>query len=494
MLIGREKERQQLKSLCKDNDSKLVAVYGRRRVGKTYFINEFFKEHESECTFMDYTGAYNLDAKLQISNFVEKIDEWFGKRPKKKIASWNDAFQFLRNIIASIDGSKKVIIFLDEVPWIDKSNKNGFIGALGYFWNDFCEKRKNIYLILCGSNSSWIKNKLLKDSKGPLYNRVTSEIHIKPLDLKETGEYLANKMKFRIDAKTAADIYMILGGIPYYLDKLNSSLSINENINNLFFNISSSLYDEYKTIFKSLFKGSKTHKQIIELLCKQQGGYTYTDIAKSLNLSTGGTLTETIEDLVECGFIGEQKHCNTAKTNAKYVLLDPFLYFHNKWLKNYTRNQLAVIDNNYWDKIKSQKSYEIWCGFAFEITCLNNIKLVLDHMKTTRSFNGVFYWNHTADKKALNNDKGAEIDFVIEHAGDQYDIVECKFYNKEYSINKSDAEKIKNKIDSFSDYLKKEKKKFHIRLVFLTSYGCSANQYYNSLGVNSCLKIEDILS
>lgn len=196
-MIGREKEIILLENICTSSKSELLALYGRRRIGKTYLINYMFNEHKKDCLFFRFTGSYELESSIQRDNFIESIYDWFNEEPTKEIKTWSDAFNFLKRVISTqLKENEKVVIFIDEIPWIDKRNNNGFLGALGYFWNDFCEPNKNVIMILCGSNSSWIKNKIFEDSKGPLYQRLTEKIHLKPFDLKETKEYLLKRKRF----------------------------------------------------------------------------------------------------------------------------------------------------------------------------------------------------------------------------------------------------------------------------------------------------------
>ena len=280
-MIGRKKEIEILTKSCEQEESKLIAVYGRRRIGKTYLINHMFSEHKKECIFFRFTGSYMLDSSTQLENFIEAIYDWFKIESKNKITSWNGGFNYLKYAITQYQKeNQKVVIFLDEVPWIDKKNNSGFIGALGYFWNEFALNHKNIILILCGSNSSWIKNKIFEDSSGPLYQRLDEKIPLKPFDLKETKEYLLDICKFNIDDKTIAETYMVFGGVAKYLSFLDSSKTIAQNIDDLIFNIDGHLNKEYLDVLKSLFDIKATfYSSIIKILCFKQSGLTQTELA-----------------------------------------------------------------------------------------------------------------------------------------------------------------------------------------------------------------------
>ena len=248
-LIGRKKEIELLNSLCQEEKSNLVVIHGRRRIGKTYLVDYMFQTHRTDCIFFKFTGSADQDAKVQKDYFVEAIYDWFKVEPTKPIEKWHEAFIFLKRTIEQQVIEKnhtgKVIVFVDEVAWIDRNNKAGFLSAI--------EKHSNLMVILCGSNASWIKNKILKDTAGPLYHRVDVEIPLYPFDLQETKEYLLKEKRFDIDDKSVVDIYMTLGGVAKYLSYLDPKLSIAQNINKLFFSLHAPLYGEYEALFKSLF-------------------------------------------------------------------------------------------------------------------------------------------------------------------------------------------------------------------------------------------------
>ncbi|MFA9372700.1 MAG: ATP-binding protein [Poseidonibacter sp.] len=491
-MIGRIKELKLLSNACESNKSELISVYGRRRIGKTYLINYMFKEHRKECLFFRFTGSYLLDSNTQRENFIESIYDWFGVEPTKEINSWMNAFNFLKRTIDSEFKNKKVnekvVIFLDEVPWIDKKNTNGFLGALGHFWNDYCEIKENVILIICGSNSSWIKNKIFEDTQGPLYQRLTHKIHLKPFTLKETASYLIDEKNFDIDSKTIFEVYMVFGGVAKYLSFLNPKLSLSENIDNLFFNIDGHLYKEYDDIFKSLFQDkSKFYTSIIQYLCTKQSGFTQTQIASGLDISMGAKLKDGINDLIECGFIQGLSKYNQ-KTNAKYIISDPYCLFHNKWVKEHSKNDIANLSKPYWTSIQSSSQYSIWTGFIFEIVCLTNIEMYLDARNTKGLSKSHSYWNFVSSNE---NEKGAQIDILVEYQNNVYDIVECKFYNDEFVISKDYKDNLQNKLSMFKKYGLKGK--YEIKLIMLTTYGCKHNSHYNSLNIADDITIDDLL-
>jgi len=486
-MIARVKELEILSNACEAPVSKLIAVYGRRRIGKTYLINHMFSEHTKECVFFRFTGSYMLDSSTQKDNFIEAMYDWFKVTPSTPIEHWMGAFNFLKRTLQEVQNNRKIVIFLDEVPWIDKKNNGGFIGALGYFWNEFALNNKNIVLILCGSNSSWIKNKIFEDSSGPLYQRLDIKIHLKPFDLKETKEYLLNEKNFNIDDKTVAETYMVFGGVAKYLSLLDTSKSIAQNIDELIFNIDGHLNKEYSDVLKSLFDTKATYyASIIATLSQKQSGLTQTEITKALGEKSGSKIKEAMEELSEAGFITALSKLNS-KINAKYIICDPFLLFYNKWVSPFSKNELIALQKPYFSSIMGTQRYAIWSEFAFEILCLGNIDLYLQTRMTKGLAKSYGYWSFAGN----DENAGAQIDFIVEYENSVYDIVECKFTNSEFIITKEVKENLLHKIEMFKKYALKGK--YDIKLILLTSYGCEKNSHYNSLNIAGNIRLHDML-
>lgn len=487
-MIGRVKELEILSNACEQDESKLIAVYGRRRIGKTYLINHMFSEHKKDCLFFRFTGSYMLDSSTQLENFVEAIYDWFKIETSKDITNWMGGFNLLKKAITKTQTqNQKVAIFLDEVPWIDKKDSSGFLGALGYFWNEFALNHKNSVLILCGSNSSWIKNKIFEDSSGPLYQRLDIKIHLKPFDLKETKEYLLHEKNFQIDDKTIAETYMVLGGVAKYLSLLDSSKTIAQNIDELIFDIDGHLNKEYSEVLKSLFDTKASYyTSIINVLSSKQSGFTQTELVNALGEKSGSKIKDAVAELSEAGFIMGLSKLGS-KINAKYVISDPFILFYNKWVSAFSKNELISLQKPYFSSVMNSQKYAIWSGFAFEILCLINIDLYLQTRLTKGLAKSYGYWSFIGN----NEDSGAQIDFIVEYENSVYDIVECKFYNKEFVISKEYKENLLHKLGMFKKYALKGR--YDIKLVMLTSYGCEKNSNYNALNVTSNISLNEIM-
>jgi AAA+ ATPase superfamily predicted ATPase len=244
-IIGRIEEQNRLDKCMRSSEAQLIAIYGRRRVGKTYLIKNYYG---GRFDFM-LTGINNASKDDQLQNFhMELKNQTRQDYPRPK--TWLEAFALLREYIESLDESSKHVVFFDEMPWMDTA-KSGFLSAFEWFWNGYGSAKHNLVFIVCGSATSWMMENI-DNNHGGLYNRLTCRIYMKPFTLKETEDYLKSR---NIDWSRydIVQCYMIMGGIPYYLRLLDSELSFNNIIDNLFFRKRAELWDEYTNLYSALF-------------------------------------------------------------------------------------------------------------------------------------------------------------------------------------------------------------------------------------------------
>jgi len=484
-MTGRAKEIKILDSLCNDNKTNLAVVTGRRGIGKKYLIEEMFSNTNHSCLYFSFTGAHNADNKTQLINFNEAIYDWFKIETNEVFTSWTQAFNKLKRIINNEISSsekqyKKVVIFIDELPWIDRNNKTDFSTALGHFYNTYCVKQKNFLVIFCGSNAAWIKNRILEDEQGPYHKRVDKLIELKPFTLEETALYLKEEKNLTLDNKTITEIYMIFGGVAKYLSYYDRTKTLAKNVNEIFFSFNGLLYGEYELLFKSLFIDKDgTYRKIIQELVKIKSGLTRTDITNKLKVPASSTkIRDAINDLVMSGFTISISKSQNAYRDTKYIISDPFILFYSKWVLPLNKNDI-VQKNNYWESIMSSNTYNIWAGFAFELVCIINIEKYVHKRGLSGVFKKATYWHHTSKDK---NEKGAQIDILVEYEHDCYDIVECKYYNDEVTITADMKKNLINKKDMFTKY-GLSKKKFDIKTIFISPYGVKENNHYNSVPI-----------
>ena len=249
-MVGRKEEIKILEDCSESNKPEFLALYGRRRVGKTYLIKEFFHE-----TFSFYaTGVQNGNTKEQLKAFRESLIK-YGDEERSIPNDWFEAFSRLQKLLEKDDVRRdyragKRVIFLDELPWMDRA-RSDFKSALDYFWNAWGSAKKDVFLIVCGSATTWVIKNIINDTGG-FYNRITKQIHLLPFSLNECEQFLLqNNIEFT--RKQIVESYMVFGGIPYYLDYFDRRYSIEQNIDILFFRENSPFKYEFKTLFSSLF-------------------------------------------------------------------------------------------------------------------------------------------------------------------------------------------------------------------------------------------------
>lgn len=323
MLIGREKEIQELRQAYDSAESKFVAIFGRRRIGKTYLVREVFHDKFA----FSYSGMAKATTKEQLQRFYLSLKD-HGYKSSVKPNNWIEAFYMLEQFLKELPEGKKVV-FLDELPWMD-APKSSFMSAFENFWNGWASARKDILLIVCGSATSWMVKKILRN-RGGLHNRLNNQIHLQPFNLHECELY-AKSINLSIERQEIMEAYMILGGIPFYWSLLNKSLSLPQNLDALFFGKTPKLGNEFNELYSSLFKQPEPYLDIITALAKKKIGMTRDEIIVNANIATSGLLTKYLEDLENCGFIRRYQAIGSKTKNALYQLIDNFtIFFSNLW-------------------------------------------------------------------------------------------------------------------------------------------------------------------
>jgi AAA+ ATPase superfamily predicted ATPase len=458
-IIGRHPERKEFERLLHSEASEFVAIYGRRRVGKTFLVRETFNGR-----FDFYlTGMANGNLSQQLANFhlaIKKFDTT-GKI-KEAAENWLEAFNQLTLVLAAAK-TKKKLVFLDELPWLDTA-QSGFIPALEYFWNSWASARTDILLIVCGSAASWMINKLIHNSGG-LYNRVTHRIKLQPFTLQECAEYFNNKSSV-LDRYQLVQLYMVMGGIPFYLRQVNPVMSAAQNINRLCFNPTGLLHNEFDDLYRSLFNRADKHTAIIEALSKKMKGLTRDELITTAGLPSGGTTTSILNELEESGFIRKYSSYGKKEKNSLYQLADFYSLFYLRFIK--TKNKL---DENHWLNGLDSPAQRAWSGYAYEQVCLAHLKEIKKALGISGILTSATSWM-TQRKK-----EGAQIDLVIDRADGVVNLCEMKFSIHEFAINKKYAEELRKKVRLFREESKTRKA---ISLTMITSFGLKNNTYSSS--------------
>ncbi len=458
MIIGRKLEKEKLLKAYNSEYSQFVTIYGRRRVGKTFFVRETF-----DYTFtFEHAGLAKSTMKMQLKAWQSSIKNAY-KRSIPLAKTWIEAFDQLKEVINNSTDKKK-IIFIDEMPWMDTLH-SGFVPALEHFWNGWASGRKDILLIVCGSATSWVINKLIKNHGG-LRGRITTKINIKPFTLHECELY-ANAYKLGMSQRQILESYMIMGGVPFYWTFIDRSKSLAQNIDNIFFNPDGELYNEYNDLYASLFKNPESYIKVIQALGTKKIGMSRDNIIKTANIVDNGKLSTILEDLEYCGFIRKYNHIGFKKKNAIYQLIDPFTLFYYKFMKNNERN-----DENYWSHNQGSPLYYNWCGLAFERVCLAHISQIKLALGIEGIISNVCSWKSL--DRHNKNDKGAQIDLIIERDDNVIDLCEIKYTKEKYTVDATYNEIIQHKKAKFIKELNTSKA---IHFILISASEVYKNEY-----------------
>ena len=470
-LIGREQEKKILNNLLTDNESHFLAVYGRRRIGKTYLIRQYF---EKQMLF-EVSGINQKDREQQLENFwLTQYD--FEKIKREKPITWLQAFQNLKEYISSIKSTKKKVIFLDEIAWFE-TPKSGFLAALDKFWNMFCSKRTDIILVICGSAASWIINKVV-NNKGGLHNRLTCQIQLQAFDILETKKYLS-KRGIKLVNQDLVKLFMCIGGIPYYLRYFEKGTSVDQFIDQLFFTENAHLKNEFSNLYALLFKNHEFHVQIVKVLAAKNKGLTRNEILKATKLTSGGGFTTILTELILCGFIKEISPIGHKKEDALYRLVDEFSIFYFKFL-------ISASKKSNWQQFANSQIVKIWQGYSFENFIIKHINLIKKQLGISGILSSEYSWNF----KGTSIENGTQIDLIIDRNDNCINIIEAKFYNTAFEINKDYHKALIFKKELFIEKIKTKKNVF---ITMVTLNGVKSNEYYLS-AVSNQIKIDELLN
>ncbi len=473
MLVGREKELNLLEKITKDDNPHFVAVYGRRRIGKTYLIREAYK---SRFTFQ-HAGIYNGTMKEQILAFEASIKDAGGQIPKVRAKSWFEAFEELKDLIRNSTERKK-IIFIDELSWMD-TPKSNMVKALENFWNGWASGRDDIILVVCTSATSWMLSKIVHN-KGGLYNRLTEQIALSPFTLYECELYVKS-MNIPFNKEQILNYYMIFGGVPFYWSKLEKGMSFCQNVDNLLFSSNGVLKDEFKYLYASIFKNPGDYISIIKALSSKKSGLSREEIIEKARITNSGDLTVKLEELESCGFIRKYKFFGTKKKYAIYQLIDSFTLFYYYFMEN------GFSDEHFWTNQINTPSINTWKGLAFERVCLLHISQIKQKLGIAGVQADVNTWFCKEDNNV--GTYGSQIDLLIARKDQVINLCEMKYSGTNYTITQADDESIRRKIHDLATVTGT---KYAIFPILVTTYGMIENSY--SGNIQSVVTMEDLFA
>ena len=458
-IVGRKAECDRLEKCLKEEQAQLVIVYGRRRVGKTFLINQFF---DGRFDFK-LTGAYAEPKETQLRYFTAELNRQSGSdKPIPK--DWIGAFELLREYLALLPSTEKHVVFFDEMPWMD-TQRSGFLSAFEWFWNDWGCAQDNLIFVVCGSATSWMTENIA-ENKGGLFNRQTCRLYLQPFSLCETEQYLQSR---GVDwsRRDIAETYMIMGGIPYYLSLIDPELAFNANIDNMFFRKRSELWDEFDHLYQTLFTNSGQYIKIVEVLSKKRMGLSREDIAKQTKIPANGTLSKMLDNLSASGLVRKNLFYGRKSRETLYQLSDYYTMFYFRFIKNgYGK------DEHFWTNTLDNPSRRVWAGLTFEQLCKDHIAPIKKKLGIAGVLSEESSW--FSSQHDDENHSGAQIDLLIDRRDQVINICEAKFSMNEFQIDKDYDQNLRNKIAVFRQETNCRKT---IQLSMITTFGVQKNKY-----------------
>lgn len=462
-LIGRKSEINELERLYSSNRPEFVAVYGRRRVGKTFLIKQTFK---GRMTFQ-HTGVSPVDLSEGTSRMRLQLESFYfsllnhGLKGFAPPRSWLEAFYQLEQLLKSLDDSSRQLVFLDELSWMD-TPRSGFLSAFESFWNGWCTSRDNIMVIVCGSATSWILGNLSR-SRGGLYGRLTSEIKLSPFTLKECEEYFANE-GIELSRYDIVQSHMVFGGIPYYLSYFSKGYSFEKNVDRILFGSSPRLKDEFNRLFNAVFNNAEDCKKIVRHLATRHSGFRREEIAQATGLPLGGGLSNTLSSLVESDFIMAYTPWGESAKNIYYKLIDNFSIF---WLKYVEAN---AEDSSFMNDNATSDIMRAWRGIAFEEVCWQHIEQIKRALEIGDVKSSISAWSVKGDA----THEGAQIELLISRKDNVVNLCEMKFTGDVYTIDIEEERKLRKRIEALKNLLSRKQT---VHLTMVTTYGIAQGKH-----------------
>ena len=462
-MIGRKKEIEILTNAYTSKKPELVAVFGRRRVGKTYLIGSVF---DKKIDF-ELTGLKDGTQEQQLRNFSYSLKDAQKSATLPPVPiDWLDAFHQLKTYLESLGNpEKRTVVFIDELPWM-ANGKSDFLTGFSYFWNSYAAKA-NILVVICGSATAWMIQKIIND-KGGLHNRVTRRIHLQAFTLAETEAYFLEK-HIAFDRYQLLLIYMTMGGIPHYLEQVEGGKSAIQNIDDICFQPQGLLRTEFVNLYSALFSNSERYEAIVNALSSTWKGMSRLDIIAKTKIQDGGGLTTMLLELEQSGFITSYIPFGKKKKDTLFRLTDCYSLFYLKFIKD-----IPIQETITWTSLSQTQTWITWSGYAFENICFQHI----DNIKAALGIAGVHTNQYSFLAKATEETDGTQIDLLIDRQDNVISLCEVKFYNDEWGLTKEDADNLRRKKSIFRHVTGTKKQIF---MVLITTFGLLKNKH--SLGL-----------
>jgi uncharacterized protein len=472
-IVGRQAELNILDRTFNSRRAELLAIYGRRRVGKTHLIREYFRERG---LYFELTGLHDAPKGVQLKNFARAFADLFHKGKIQNVpGSWDDAFDQLRKKIEALKSKGRVVLFFDELPWL-ATRRSGFLQTLDHFWNRYFSSLNNVIVIICGSAASWMINKVVSD-KGGLHGRITRMIHLLPFTLGDTERFL-NSLGIDLTRREIVEIYMAMGGVPQYLMQVEPGKSAAQVTNDVCFSPNGYLYSEFFHLYASLFNNAEDHIKIVKTLSQKRVGMLREEILRKTGLTSGGRFAEILRELKEAGFIAYVPPFGNKTREGFFRLIDEYSLFFLTWIENAPGATLKPIESDYWLKRQNSQAWRSWCGYAFEALCMKHVPQIKSGLGIAAISTEESAWAFKATKKEK---RGVQIDLIIDRGDSCINLCEMKYHSAEYKISRKDVENLRHKKDTFKRESRTRKNLF---TTMIACHGTRVDKNYNAVVSN----------
>jgi uncharacterized protein len=481
-IIGRLKEQELLRDLIESKKSEFIAVYGRRRVGKTYLIKNLMESFP--CVFFHVTGVQKGPVKAQLKEFAKQIGQTFYQSPSIiPQKSWDDAFEDLTKAINEIPKEKTIILFFDEFPWM-ATPRSKILTALELYWNRYWVFDKRVKLIICGSATSWIINNII-NNKGGLHNRVTRTIHLQPFSLHETESYL-KEHKINLKHRQILDLYTVLGGVPLYWSFVRKGRSAHQCIDELCFQRNGPLVNEFERLFESLFDDPKPYTELVRFIAKHRYGIGQAELIALSKLPNGGGTIDRLHQLEEAGFVTSLVPYGHKDRGVYYVMDDEYSLFYLRWIEpNLKTIAKKEINEGFWLSLSSQSSWKVWAGLAFESICYKHVNQIRRALHIDPGAH-VGTWRYSP--RAKDGQEGAQIDLLFDRQDGVITLCEIKCSDNQFAIDKSYYQELVRKMEIFRKQTRTKKQLF---ISMITTHGLKQTIHSEEL-ITSQVTLEDL--
>lgn len=487
ILASRENQVRLLEQVWQSKKAELLVLYGRRRIGKTHLIRYFFSLQKQSGIYFELTGLKQGTLQQQLNNFAEKFSAvFYSGLAIKPPSNWHDAFNLLQQEIDKTPKKQKFVLFLDELPWL-ATKKSGLLDELDYFWNSKWSLHNNLIVVLCGSAASWMLDKII-NAKGGLHNRLTRKLLLKPFTLKQTEEFLlANQCKKT--RKQILDLYMVLGGVPLYLQQVKRQHSAAQNIQQICFNENGLLYAEFENLYQALFQYHEKYIDIVRTISKRHYGIASDQLLKALKQKSGGRFFKRLIELESAGFIKKYHSLDTSKKGVDYYRTsDEFSNFYFCWLEHYLQKQATFSAKNYWLTRLNTPIYASWAGYTFENICFKHSNNIARALGIDQVASQISTWQTRTQQGSKQN--GAQVDLIFDREDGIITLCEIRYSKNDIVLTKEQARQLAQKVTVFEENFPTKKQ---VSLVLITVSGLKENIWSEDL-IDQVITLDDLFT